>query len=292
MSEEPVGQITTNCHYISRFLTRPWETEDGQRQLHYFDFDTQTFGKRSSRSLFAKDEINSQAVEEWLNDFVENPLGRVRDKLASGDPKALNDWPFFRAAVLMLWLQGVRSKSVEDRDLRRDLTDLASKPESHIDILVNMIRSDYDLQLVFTTSMPGDNWAPLSVPSTGVFPFALPDAGNMSHYTIAMGMPVDPTCALVATPIEKHGKLDLSLLPKQLANLSVGTKPARRVVLYPPVVASISEDQLRRDFHELRERNEMLVTSAEKIRELVLKMMDVVGIQPGMDRAGRIAPLR
>lgn len=59
-------QVTKNCHYISRFLTKPWEF--GERQLRYYDFDEDKFDTKSSRSLFAEDGLNAQQVESWLSD--------------------------------------------------------------------------------------------------------------------------------------------------------------------------------------------------------------------------------
>lgn len=69
-------QVTHNCHYISRLLTTPWEGT--QRFLRYYDFDTNQFELRSSRSLLAAEDINSPDVESWLKRMVEDPLGSIR----------------------------------------------------------------------------------------------------------------------------------------------------------------------------------------------------------------------
>src|SRR5262245_39171646 len=47
----PSAQITQNSHYISRFLTKPWEGQ--QRRLHFFDFASGQFDMGPSRHLFA-----------------------------------------------------------------------------------------------------------------------------------------------------------------------------------------------------------------------------------------------
>ena len=57
-------QITKNCHFVSRFLTKPWELRD--RRLHYYDFDRDVFDESPSKTLFAEEEINTQPVEDWL----------------------------------------------------------------------------------------------------------------------------------------------------------------------------------------------------------------------------------
>src|SRR5688572_15233923 len=97
-------QVTHNCHYVSRLLTKPWE--GAKRFLRYYDFDTDKFELHSSRSLFAANDINSPNVERWLHRFVENPLGRIRCRIAHGDLEPLEkDWRCYRAAVLVVLLQ-------------------------------------------------------------------------------------------------------------------------------------------------------------------------------------------
>jgi hypothetical protein len=77
----PHDQITTTCHYVSRFLTKPWEVE--QRKLFFYDFETDCFVRGQSATLFAGNQLNSQQVETWLDRVVENPLGRCRRRFAS-----------------------------------------------------------------------------------------------------------------------------------------------------------------------------------------------------------------
>jgi hypothetical protein len=79
MSEETRKQITKNCHFISRFLTAPWEFDDqrGQRQLHYYDFDTDNFEQYSSKNLFAERDLNSPRVETWLKRSSRLHLARL-----------------------------------------------------------------------------------------------------------------------------------------------------------------------------------------------------------------------
>ena len=74
MSEATTKQITKNCHYISRFITKPWEFEDrrGKGQLCYYDFDTDTFESRFAKTLFAETDLNSSVVETWLTEVLES----------------------------------------------------------------------------------------------------------------------------------------------------------------------------------------------------------------------------
>ncbi|MBE7450075.1 MAG: hypothetical protein HS111_14585 [Kofleriaceae bacterium] len=73
----PTGQVTENCHYISRMLTKPWEAD--QRRLHFYDFDTDAWDDGASRYLFSGDRLNAQHVEDWLGRIIEGPLQRSRE---------------------------------------------------------------------------------------------------------------------------------------------------------------------------------------------------------------------
>jgi hypothetical protein len=68
-----------NCHFVSRFLTKPWEF--GQRRLHFYDVKTGRFGEKSSRYLFSRRGSNSGNIERRLDQLVETPLS-----------KAIKDW--------------------------------------------------------------------------------------------------------------------------------------------------------------------------------------------------------
>ena len=195
-----MGQVTKNCHYISRSLTRPWEA--GQRRLHFYDFDSGTWNDESSRGLFAENSLNPQHVETWLDRTIEGPLSLCRKKLAGGASDALEDWGFYRAATLMLWLQGMRVRSVADHDARRDLEHLATRSTEETDQLVLAIRSEYDLTLA-TTVRKGEMLAPLFFPSSGLFPLTYPDTGCLSGHTVALGLPLDMWSALIALPRER-----------------------------------------------------------------------------------------
>jgi hypothetical protein len=280
------SQVTKNCHFISRFLTKPWEFDD--RRLWFYDFDNDTFDRASSKSLFAEDEINSPEVETWIKQTLEDPLALARPRLMKADPRVLDDWRFFRAAVLMLWLQGLRAASVEGMENRLHLEEIARMPIQHLDTFVQMIGRDFTLRLVFTV-WEGTKFFPLSVPSEGTFIVQVDDPGCMSGSSLGVGMALDPRCAFVALPVEERRKLDLSLLPQSLANFSVGISPSRRVVLHPDV-RTLPEDQLRRDIHELRQNNDVLTSTVHEARRKIEEIFAVSGIRVARDGVGRIIP--
>lgn len=63
-----------NCHFVSRFATKPWEFE--QRSLWYFDFECERVLRGSSETLFATSGENTREVEERLNTLIETPISR------------------------------------------------------------------------------------------------------------------------------------------------------------------------------------------------------------------------
>ncbi len=195
-------QATHNCHYISRLLTTPWEV--GQRMLRFYDFDTGRFGLKSSRRLFAGEKLNSPRVERWLKDYVEDPLGAIRARVARGDLSPLEkDWRCHRAALLMVWLQGGRASTVREPAARARLEKYAHMPEAELNGLMMLMREDHDLRLMHTVQSPdGAGFAPMYVPSTGLFPFLLRDSGCLSGWSFGLALPIDVRCALLVTPVE------------------------------------------------------------------------------------------
>lgn len=282
-----MSQVTKTCHYITRSLTRPWEGD--QRRLHFFDFDTGDFSYAPSATMFAENEINSQGVETWLDKTIENPLGACRKRLAAADPGALTDWKFYRAAALMLWLQGLRVRSISDQDARTALENLAKAPIEEIDQLVASIREEYDLCLV-TTVADGEKIAPLYVPFSGTFQITFPDKGCLSGHAIGLGLPVDIHCALLVTPVQRHGAADTSRVPSSISNCSVGTSLARRVVVPPAVFDAYSEETLRTKLLDLRRGNDSLVSAVHEKQELVVEMFATTGLTVSRDGAGRVLP--
>jgi hypothetical protein len=283
----PTGQVTKNCHYISRMLTRPWEA--AQRRLHFYDFDAGAWNHEPSRGLFAEDGLNPQHVETWLDRTIEGPLSVCRQRLASGDTGALEEWGFYRAATLMLWLQGIRVKSVADHDARRSLEHLATRRTEEIDQLVVAIREEYDLALVTTVGNAG-KFAPLFFPSTGIFPLTYPDTGCLSRNTVALGLPLDLWSALVSLPRDNAGVRDLSRLPASLSNLSIGVSNAREVVTPPIVLEQHSQATMARLLVEQRQANAFLLELVKDSRRLVAEAFETTGLEPPDDGTGRLPP--
>lgn len=262
-------QVPRNCHCVSRFLTKPWE--EGQRFLRYYDFDTNQFERRSSRSLFAAEDVNSPGVEGWLQRMVEDPLGKIRDRVVRGERDPLEqDWSRFRAALLLILLQGGRIATIADHDARRRLDVIAAMPERELDGLVREAMRRFDLRLVHTVpSAERAGYAPLYVPSTGLFPVVVPELVFLGS-PFGFGIPIALTCALVVTPVEWPDKLELHQTRTILSTLSIGTSTARRVVVMPGMYEQKGEATLRELLLQARRDNERLVSVVEKMRRSVV----------------------
>ena len=95
-----------NDHFISRFLTQPWEV--GQRVLHFYDFKTDTFGRISSERLFAQQGLHSKETDLFMNKFIETPVAEYVHRL---DPIVNPDQPCrkeVRALIAFWTLQSLR----------------------------------------------------------------------------------------------------------------------------------------------------------------------------------------
>jgi len=152
-----------NCHFVSRFLTRPWEF--GNRQLWYYDFDRRQIGKKPSRTLFAQVGRNTAEIEKRLNEFIETPISHAITTLVpSGDIDnvEIRDWRLFRALNLLLLLQWSRASEKESH--RSMLGQTLSWDEATLDQLV-LARQQTHMLL----GLRGHRQAPLCYPSHGFF---------------------------------------------------------------------------------------------------------------------------
>ncbi len=108
-------EATKNSHYIARHLTRPWEFSERGRDRHlwYFDFDADSFGSMSSRSLHTTTAPWSQALELFLNKHLESPLSNFLSRFNADrttEPSEIE----LRAMKLSVLLQAKRSKGTAE----------------------------------------------------------------------------------------------------------------------------------------------------------------------------------
>lgn len=216
-----------NNHYVSRFLTRKWETED--RALYYYDFDTQTVGKRPSRILFARRGLNDPEVEKRLNTIIENPLASSLPRLLSPGQDfeiPIADWKLFRALALLLPTQTSRIVALSGREPA--IEELILRPETDLDGMAKA----FDSLFVMCRANVLDVRYPLAYPSHGFF--AIPCPRILGGYDVAFGIPVTPRCAFVAVPRTSNPRASLewwsSNESKLLCKASIGLRASTVVV--------------------------------------------------------------
>lgn len=279
-------------HYISKSLTKPWRF--GQKELHRFDFETDAFEQPRWKKVYGKDDLNSPGLEGWLERVIETPLGRARPRLEARDRTALDDPEFFRAAVLMVMLQGSRTAtalegngSTVGEGAKRTLEGVAQWPRHEIDELVRQYTRDLPLRLVFTPEVAG-RWSPLSMPSTGIFPVYFSDRRCLSGWGIGTALPLHPKCAFVVAPPGDQSEVDFAALAETLAGRSVGNSNARHVVLDRGYIESIPADKLRLHLRLQRKANDDMVDLAEDRRSVVTRIAGAFGFHAAEDPAGRL----
>ena len=273
-------RIRSATSATTHILCSPYRVAQN-RELLYFDFDADRFKWGPSRRVFAATAINSPQVESWLGRILEDPLAKVIDRLERGDRNALDNQRAYRAASMMLWLQGARSKSVNHIDTQRDLDALSIKDDSYIDELAAAFQQDYQLSLAFTVTDGAGGIAPLYVPSTGIYAVVVADSRCLSGYSFGFGISVRPTCALIATPTGVSSS-ELHAVPNQLQNSSVGTTGARRVVVDPQVLEGHTEAEQCTGLHEIQHINSKRVRVLANSKSLVADAIRVSGLEPNI----------
>ena len=241
-----------NSHFVSRFLTRPWEF--GQRRLWYYDFDRRHISHCSSRSLFAQRGSSSPEMERRLNDLVETPLSRFVQTLAAKSPSGaaeVYDWPLVRALHIILLIQAIRPSNHELH--RRELRKVLHLPNEDIDQLAAASNKTY--QLVRLGAHPR---APLFYPSDGVFVVPVQAGKASGRFVQLIAMPVTPLYAVLSIPrnVDTDYVLDTITVGNggYLSNSSVGTA-ARRVVIHPAIVSDNDRQHIVTTLEENRARN-------------------------------------
>jgi hypothetical protein len=254
-----------NCHFVSRFLTAPWES--GQRQLHFYDFNTKQLSVRSSRSLFAVAGSNSAETEARLNRLVETPIASARATLvrAPATPGAIEikDPLLLRALTLLLPLQPLRTN-----DGSR-LEEILALSEAELDGIVQAGQQSYQLVRVRAADA-----MPMFYPSLGFFLLPAEDPSGRMRGSLAI--PLTPQFCFALVPLGA----DLSALANAwvggvVSNLSVGVS-SPQVVVHPDTVAAASNDALCRAIESARAESVRLSTLCRAANE-ALERLDSAG---------------
>jgi hypothetical protein len=257
--------MSINSHFVSRFLTQPWE--HGQRMLWYYDFDDNRIRSQSSRSLFAAIGANSADVEAPLNRIVESPIAAARARLQApgADVPPTLDWPLFRALALLLLLQPFRAS--ESAEGPQTLEEMLARPEPEIDGIAHAIGTRYRLMRV--TVSPA---APLFYPSDGWFPLLAEPMGRGCPFGIAIPLSERHVFIGIPAAVDAEQTEIWSMNGAGLvSNYSVGHR-SRRVVVHPTAVSRLPEADIVQAIRGSREGVERAIELCQELSAVVRRM--------------------
>src|SRR5258708_5495148 len=220
-----------NDHYISRFLTKPWEI--GHRRLHYYDFASAKFGDSSSESLFAAADLHTETTGKHLDRYVESPVSDYRARVlrASTGPALAdtNDWRVYRGLVGLVWLQVQRLLDAKALPVEMNLDQLLTQAEAVFDAMPQLATRHH--ALIGVTVPSTEN---LFFTESVYFPIPLVGAPPI------LGVPLSPRhfVALAPTDYDKSQLRYWLNTPAAITAFSVGVgENAHRIVIPPDVLA-------------------------------------------------------
>jgi hypothetical protein len=247
-----------NDHFISRFLTAPWE-EKPSRKLHFYDFRKSAFGRQSSESLFAQDGLHTKETGDLLNKFIESPVSHHRaESVRRGQVVDPGKWELYRALVGLILLQVPRFPDQAELG-GETIDDILRDPAGALNGLATIAREKFTL---ISVTLPG-NAFPLFFPDTVYFPIPM----VVSRPILAV--PLTPRM-FIALPEKSYAEASLSewvtKTPSTLSAFSAGLGSSAKKVLVPP------------DLHEqVKTDPENLATMIRTNRDLAGQIFDQFG---------------
>jgi len=265
-----------NQHYVSRFLTKNWETER-DRMLVYYDSQLDRIEEAKSRDLFAESDLQSEEVERRLTELIEDQLGRLWHRVRKEGVKEITDWRELRAAHLVFLAQPARfmDRSRDPSTDESNLEDLLGRDDAHLDVLVRLQMNEYDLRLFSMPekeeSQPGSPIASLLFPQIGMFGFPLledPWKKPLASITAGFGIPLHPKILLTITPKTVHEPW-LARVREMFQAFSIGPDHCRKVVVRATTLDGYPRDDLVVRIKGMRNCANELVKAMTRMKELI-----------------------
>lgn len=267
-----------NCHFVTKWITEKWEHEPGS--LWYYDFSDKQIKRQFSKHLFAEDETNSKEIEGLLNKYIEAPLKKFTLSL-NGEPTTITDWIIYRSIFLYFLIQAQRyaktlgSKETQSQEEHR-LDELLKKDEKLLDDIVTI---DMAENVIISIVMPPGKI--LFFPETGFYQIPLTDPGCITNYTMAYVVPITPFIALAR--VSKTIDFEKTKMERSgFSTFSVGINDHMNRVLIPKLVREQHGDAAIKEMMETHRKAAInIITGVTQIRELVVKMYNIIGLSVG-----------
>jgi len=253
-----MNQVTRNSHYIAEHLTRPWtftHPKWGANQVWFYDFDADRFDVKSGRTLYTLDEPLPQQVEDFFNRWFENPLGRFLARQRKNRRAQPNEEEL-RALKLSFLFQKGRNFIQREVPRAREYMDAFSRKDEKW--LNNGLWVADRLFEFFHFPIRQER---LFFPDTAIIdiPFIGEEHGA--------ALPVHPAYLVVAAPrscrLRRKQLEALRVMDEReqvFTALSVGRKSCRRVVIPGSLWGRSTEDRLRQEILQDRERAKVLTS--------------------------------
>ena len=180
-----------NSHYITRGVTKAWETKG--RHLHFFDLKTDTLGCKPSSTLFTVPGLHRTETERTLSRRMEDSVGKYIQRCAKAGGELVDfndDTRMGNALVALVALQVQRTQeALAPGEARSKLDELIANDEGFFDkVAAISLRDQY---LVGGSIRRGD-W--MCFPSLGWF--LIPLIGERP----AVAMPLTPRVFVALVP--------------------------------------------------------------------------------------------
>lgn len=265
-----------NCHFVTRFLTKPWEHSGGS--LCYYDFEKKELCRGFSKSLFAEDGLNSGEIEALINEYVERPLAGIKPEIVDGTLRDVSDWKTYRALFLYFMIQtqrfGKARLAEKEERYQTQLDEFLKRGEGFLDSMVQIKQLEY---MIAWVGMP-DGIA-MFFPETGFFQFPVEDDKCITGYTIAYAFPITPKAAVVMVPLTVNRK---KLLEQRgwLQEFSIGlNQNASKVLIAKEVLDYCGDEKVKLEMEKSRESATTLMKNILELRQKTWDLYKAAGFE-------------
>ena len=243
---------TKNNHYISKYLTKPWEIQLGKVRI--FDYGKKEFREEDTEYLFTKQELFTQEEENFFNKYIETISRQELSTIEEKDFRTTK-WKNYRALVLLLWDLVGRMTAAKDGDTR-SVKFFTNLDEDGLNQMVKAIEEQFKLAVL---TVPDDGR--LFFPSNLIL-FAF-DA-TTGH--CGFGIPFEQRKILFSIPKGANFEYLTQLCKNHFfINTSMGNSITEFVIVSPDLEPT---EELAKILVDQREKNNKLVNDIGAFRKL------------------------
>lgn len=232
-------------HFVSEFITRPWEVSPGK--LRFYDFKSKRINIEDSNKLFSREGLWPEEMENLFSGRFESLVSNLREHIVFPKKGVVNLSPKkYRAFVLLFMVQSLRGLRVDG--LESDIEEFMKLSDEQLDYRVDKFMEGHLL-----ITMPVDGH--LFVPNTGFFPLPVRVRGKRDY---GFGFPLDPIGGIAMVPLETDiaGLSEITNTPGVGTTFSIGHSSVTRVVIHPALYDRMgSEDRLIESIEISRKKN-------------------------------------